>query len=337
MPKSTALAHANLAFVKYWGKQDSTLNIPLNNSISMNLSAAQTTTTVVFDDSLSADAITVDGSAPDDRFTTRVSAHLDRLRLLAGVDHRAKVATGNSFPTSAGFASSASGFAALTLAAASAFDLDLSERELSVLSRQGSGSACRSIPGGFAEWHAGTFNDDSFADQLAPAHHWDIADVAVVVTTSAKDVSSSQGHLIAPESPFWPARVERLPTRLDQVRRAILERDFATFGQEIEAEAMSMHAIMMTSAHNTDSGWRSGIYYWSPGTLELLIAVQRWRADGLPVYFTLDAGPTVHLICPITHEQVIVDAVNTIRVHRDWTVIISHPATGAQLIDKHRF
>lgn len=336
MRKSTVVAHANLAFVKYWGKRDAALNIPLNNSISMNLSAAQTITTVTFDPDLVKDRILVEGIEADERFGSRVCKHLDRLRVVAGVETKARVETRNTFPASTGFASSASGFAALTLAVTSALDLELPERELSILARQGSGSACRSIPGGFVEWRAGQHNDDSYAFQLAPADHWDIVDVAVLVTGEAKQVSSSAGHQLALNSPFWQARTALLDERLRAVRTAIMARDFHTFGREIEAEAMSMHAIMLTSAHQQGAAWQSGIYYWTPDTLKLLVAVQRWRVEGLDVYFTLDAGPTVHLMCPAEQAQAVQDAVNrlagTQSVDPGWSMIVSKPASGAYVM-----
>ncbi len=218
----TAAACANLAFVKYWGKRDAALNIPLNNSISMNLSAAQTITTVTLDAALQADVVLLDGQAASAGFAARVSRHLDRLRARARMQQRMRVETRNTFPASTGFASSASGFAALTVAGSTALGLDLSERELSILARQGSGSACRSIPAGYVEWQAGTSDADSYAQTLAPAEHWDLRDVAVLVSETPKQVPSSQGHELAYNSPFWEARQALLPGRLERVRAAIL-------------------------------------------------------------------------------------------------------------------
>jgi len=331
MNQATAIAHANLAFVKYWGKKDPVLNLPANNSISMNLSAAYTTTTVVFANDLLDDEVQLDGEDADQKFADRVGRHLDRIRQYAGVYTRARVETRNTFPASAGIASSASGFAALTLAAVAALGMELSERELSILARQGSGSACRSIPDGFVEWRTGATNRDSYAESIAPAEHWDLLDVAVIVADQPKGVSSSLGHRLAPDSPFWAMRQAQLPERLEQVRRAIHERDFVTFGQEIETEALSLHAIMLTSAHEVAGSWRSGIYYWLPDTLELLIAVQNWRADGIPVYFTLDAGPTVHLLCPAERGEQVQEAVWLTQGRRNWSMIVSLPAVGARL------
>lgn len=332
---ATAQAHANLAFVKYWGKSDPALNLPLNNSISMNLSDATTTTTVTFDSELEQDLVFVQKQPASQGFTQRVSTQLDRIRAVTGSQVRARVTTENSFPAGAGIASSASGMAALTLAATAALGLDLGERELSVLARRGSGSACRSIPGGFVEWFAAPQSDDSYAAQIAPAEHWPIIDLAVIVSHETKKVPSSEGHQLALGSPFSQTRLDTLPERTACIRRAILECDFETFGRETEAEALAMHTIAMTSAYVADGVWQSGVYYWAPDTLTLLIAVQGWRAEGLPVFFTLDAGPTVHLLCPAEQADTVVEAVQRLereREGRTWRILRNAPAGGATLV-----
>ena len=332
MTVATALACANLAFVKYWGKRDASLNLPLNNSISMTLDGARTTTTVRFCAGLASDEVTLAGTNVAPAFAARVTAHLDRLRTLADVTMRAQVDTHNNFPAGTGFASSASGFAALTLAATHALGLQLTEHELSKLARLGSGSACRSIPAGFAEWHAGSDSESSFATQLAPAQHWKLVDVAVLVTQRSKDIPSSAGHLLVNNSPFWQTRSLTLPARLEAVRQALLTRDFHRFGREIEAEALEMHAIMLTSAHEHAGTWHPGIFYWTPDTLQLLCAVQDWRKAGMDVYFTLDAGPTVHLLCLAEQVDELLLAVRALDMHNAWRTLVSRPGPGAHLV-----
>ncbi len=332
MPVATAQACANLAFVKYWGKRDTSLNLPLNNSISMTLDGARTTTIVRFSEEYDQDEVLQTGEPAAASFAARVSTHLERIRRLAGVTTSARVETYNNFPSGTGFASSASGFAALTLAATQACGLQLEERELSILARQGSGSACRSIPAGYAEWHAGVDNESSFATQLAPAQHWDLVDVAVLVTQRAKDVPSSAGHLLATRSPFWRARHESLPLRLEAVRESLLGRNFNRFGREIEAEALEMHAIMLTSAHERGGSWQPGIFYWTPDTLRLLCAVQEWRREGLSVYFTLDAGPTVHLLCLEAEAEALLAEVKSLPGSDAWQILPSRPGPGAHLV-----
>jgi diphosphomevalonate decarboxylase len=336
MPSVTATAHANLAFVKYWGKVDFKLNLPVNGSVSMNLSAAKTTTTVGFDGRFTSDTIIVAGTEldPEDKFASKVRAHLDRVRALAGIDTYAKVETSNNFPQGAGFASSASGFAALTLAAVHAADLDeVDDKALSRLARVGSGSACRSIPAGFVEWLAGMDDKTSYAVQVAPPDHWDIRDVAVVVSKAEKLVPSTDGHKLVGNSPYWQARRAHVINRVNRVTHAIKSREFERFGRELEAEAMEMHAVALTSAHERDGNWTSGIYYIEPDTLALMRAAQNWRAGGLPVYFTLDAGPTVHLICQGEHAEQVQAAVRDLQGDRDWALYVSQPAEGAQVVE----
>jgi diphosphomevalonate decarboxylase len=232
--KATAVAPSNLAFVKYWGKKDSALRIPTNNSISMNLSNAKTITSVQFDPGVREDIVILkkSGQAAAAGYTARVSAHLDRVRDMAGVTTRARVVTENTFPESVGIASSASGFAALSVAAAAALSLELSEKELSILARLGSGSACRSIPSGFVEWEAGLDNDSSYARQIASPDHWEISIVTIIVTSESKKISSTLGHQLAVASPFFQTRLETLDARLENVRQAILQKDFERFGRE---------------------------------------------------------------------------------------------------------
>ena len=333
MGKATAEAHANLAFVKYWGKADSELNLPTNNSISMNLSNARTVTTVEFNSSFSEDRVTVlDREITEPNFAARTIRHLDRVRSICGAELKAKVTTRSNFPGSVGIASSASGFAALSLAACAALGLDLNSRQLSILARQGSGSACRSIPDGFVEWLAGTDNESSYSHEIAPPDHWGISVVTVIVSREIKKRSSTSGHALARSSPFFEERLKTLPARLDAVRRAILERDFTAFGREVEMEAISMHSIAMTSALEQPGGWLSGIYYWTPETLELILEIQNWRQAGLEVYFTLDAGPTVHSVAQNKDVEAVILAVSRLEAGRGWEVMVNTPSTGARLV-----
>ncbi len=325
--KATASAYPNIAFIKYWGNRDVALRIPLNNSISMNLDHATTTTTVAFDAALNNDEIVIGGVAAKDTQRARVIAHLDRVRVLAQIETRARVQSQNNFPMGAGIASSASAFAALSLAATRAAGLELPERELSILARQGSGSACRSIPGGFVEWLAGTESANSYAVSLAPPEFWDLYDVIAIVSTEEKKVGSTDGHAAAASSHFLAERLNALPARLARVRRALFAHDLAALGPAIEEDAVELHFIAMTST--------PPIYYWSPGMVRVIEAARRWRADGLAVYFTLDAGPNVHLICEAKDaDQVAARAREISDVQQ---VIINAPGGAARLVDHHLF
>ncbi len=340
--KATCRAGSNIAFIKYWGVADGAedLNIPLNNSISMTLADAHTTTTVAWDDSgcLPEDTIVIDGVQLDGAPAERVVAHLDRLRALAGVSDRARVVSNNNFPMASGIASSASGFAALTVAGAAALGLRLDATRLSAVARQGSGSASRSLFGGFVEWERGWEREESVSNSLldsrSVAHqihddeHWALRDVIAIVSTGAKRVSSSGGHLLAATSPFNAARTACVGAWLETVRRAIAARDFSLLGPVLEADALAMHAVMMTSAPS--------LLYWQPGTLEVLQAVRAWREEeGVPVYFTIDAGPNVHLMCEADSADEVERRVGALpAVQR---VLTSGPGTGPQLLDGHLF
>jgi len=283
------LAHPNLAFIKYWGNRDAALRIPANGSISMNLGGLFTRTTVSFQPSLPFDELIVNGQEVTGGGLQRVSAVLDVVRGLAGLDDRAEVISENNFPSSAGIASSASAFAALALAASRAAGLELSEADLSRLARRGSGSACRSVPGGFVEWQAGTGDEDSFAQAIAAPEHWDLADCIAIVSTERKKTASTEGHALAATSPLQSARVADAARRLDICRRAILERDFEALAAIVELDSDMMHAVMMTST--------PPLHYWQPASMAVMLAVRRWRAEGLPACYSVDAGPNVHVIC----------------------------------------
>jgi diphosphomevalonate decarboxylase len=299
---ATAVAPANIAFIKYWGVQDAERTLPFNGSISMNLDTCLTTTTVTFDSALETDEVTIAlyNQVPEraaGQPLARVVAQLERLRALAGVPTRARVASANNFPSDAGIASSAAAFAALTVAGAAALGLDLDERRLSLMTRRsGSGSACRSIPTGYVEWcvpdgpfDAAAWDEQSYAVSLAPPDHWDLADVVAVVDAGAKKIGSAENHRLAATSAYFPARLAELPARLGATRRAIARRDLELLGATIEADAVSMHVVCMTS--------RPPSFYWTSGTLEIIHAVRAWRDAGLQSYFTIDAGPNVHVIC----------------------------------------
>lgn len=294
--KASVEAPSNIAFIKYWGTRDRERTLPYNPSISMTLSRCVSRCTVEHrPDGVGHEVLLRDGG--DDRFlpageafASGVKRHLDRLRHWAGAEGSFAVATENSFPTGAGMASSASGFAALTLATLGALGRRLGIEEVSALARlSGSGSAARSVLGGYVEWPSERSVREGAAVELAPAGHWELCDVVAVVDSSPKEVSSRQGHRRAPSSPYWERRLERLPARLEEVRRAIAERDLERLGKVMEDEAVDMHLVAMSS--------RPPILYWTAGTFAVLELARRLRQRGVGAWATIDAGPNVHLIC----------------------------------------
>jgi diphosphomevalonate decarboxylase len=289
MPSATATASPNIAFIKYWGNRDERLRLPANGSISMNLAGLETRTRVSFEPGLAADALNLNGAPLGGAGLQRVSAFLDAVRSLAGIKEYASIETENNFPAGAGIASSASAFAALAMAASRAAGLDLDESGLSRLARLGSGSACRSVPGGFVEWRVGTGDTDSFAATIAPPGHWDLVDCIAVLDAGHKPTGSTQGHALAGTSPLQAARLADTPRRLALCRTAVLERDFEALAAVVELDSNLMHAVMMTST--------PPLFYWQPTTLAVLDAVRAARLGGLPACCTIDAGPNVHVLC----------------------------------------
>ena len=292
---AAALAHPNIAFIKYWGNRDNQLRLPVNGSISMNLDGLFTRTTVSFQPSLPFDELIINGHEVVGKGLDRVSYILDLVREKAGIKMNAEVMSDNNFPAGAGIASSAAAFAALAIAASKAADLDLSEPELSVLARRGSGSASRSIPAGFVEWKMGETESDSYAFSIAPADHWNLADCVAIVSATHKKTGSTEGHAIAGTSPLQKVRVADAPRRLEICRNAILNKDFEAFANIIEHDSDMMHSVMMTS--------NPPLMYWQSTTVDIFHEVREWRAGGLPVGYTVDAGANVHVICLGEHKS----------------------------------
>ena len=286
-----ARAGANFALIKYWGKADARLNVPAVGSISITLDALWSETTVELDAALRADEFTLNGRQRVAE-AGKVSACLDLLRSRAGVRTRARVTSRNNFPTGAGLASSASGFAALVTAGVAALDLSLSPRERSIVARRGSGSAARSIFGGFVEMHAGTAADgeDSFAEPLLDASAWPLEVVIAVTASGEKEVGSSSGMTrSATSSPYYPAWVAEQPVDLAAARAAIRARDFGALADVAERNCLKMHAAAIAA--------RPPLLYLNGATVECMHAVRRLRAAGVPVFFTIDAGPQLKAVC----------------------------------------
>ena len=321
---ATAIANPNIAFIKYWGDKDPMLRIPANGSLSMNLSNLQSRTTVSYDSTLERDELILDRKVPDDLAVERVTRFLDHVRHLAGISYYARVESENNFPTGSGITSSASAFAALSLAASKAAGLQLDERSLSRLARRGSGSACRSVPAGFVEWQPGEDDDSSFAFSLAAPDHWQLYDCIAIVSQEHKKTGSREGHALAETSLLQNTRVGDATRRLDLCRQAILNRDFQAFTEIVELDSNLMHAVMMTS--------QPRLFYWQPATLAVMRAVVDWRRNGIPVCFTIDAGPNVHVITLADHSsRVIADLVQIPGVSK---VLVSRPGKAVRLSEE---
>lgn len=324
--KSSALAYSNIALIKYWGKSDSNLRLPLNSSFSMNLSNLQSKTTVEFSPDFKSDEIVIDGkNNPSEN--RRVIKHLDRIRKIAKNSLSARVVSSNNFPASSGLSSSASGFAALTLAASQALNLNLSQKELSVLARLGSGSACRSIPGGFVQWQKGNKSQDSYAYTVSPPNYWDIVDLVVIVSEGKKIIPTSDAQKYVLSSPFINERLKRIEEKIKKLKQSISEKNFLDFGELIESECLELHAVFMTQTPS--------FIYLLPETLCLIHQVRKWRSEGLKVYFTVNTGHNVHLLCQEKDKDILQNKLSALSFIKK--IILNYPAGAAKIINDHLF
>lgn len=290
--KTRARAHSNIALVKYWGKRQAELNLPDVGSISITLDTLFTETSVGFDSVLKEDVLVLNGKKAAERESKRMSHFLDMIRSEAGINTRAEVESSNNFPTSAGLASSASAFAALALAGTNAAGLTLEPQALSELARKGSGSAARSIFGGFVEMNKGTRDDghDATAYQLVEKSYWDIRVLVLITSEQKKNISSTSGMALSHNtSPYYSAWVKSSVEDLQEMRNAIIDKDFEKVGDLSEFSCLKMHALALSSS--------PGLIYWNAATMELMHAIRSLREKGFQVYFTIDAGPQVKALC----------------------------------------
>jgi diphosphomevalonate decarboxylase len=325
--KASAIANSNIAFVKYWGKKDARFFIPTRTSISMTISGLKTHTTVEFSKDFKEDLIIIDGIVAKKKEAENVVRFLEIIRNLAKVKLKAKVVSKNNFPKSAGLASSASGFAALTIAATEALGLELDKRQLSILSRLGSGSSCRSIYGGYVKWVAGNSSNNSYAYQLYDENYWDLRDLIVIVGSEEKKISSREGMEISKKtSPIYTNFVKIGERNVKMVENWLKEKKFENLGKIIELESFLLHAVMMTS--------NPPLMYWLPETIKIIQEVKRLREEGIEAYHTIDAGPNVHIITLPEYRKEIEE-----RLKEKGKIGVIHSKVGkdAKSINKHLF
>lgn len=296
-----ARAHTNIALIKYWGKADEALIIPMNNSLSVTLDRFYTETRVTFDETLTEDQLILNGEAVNAKESAKIQRYMEMIRKEAGISEHALIESENFVPTAAGLASSASAYAALAGACNEALQLGLSDKDLSRLARRGSGSASRSIYGGFAEWEKGHDDESSFAHRVE-ADGWEneLAMVFVVINNKSKKVSSRSGmSLTRDTSRFYQYWLDNVEPDLKETKEAIAQKDFKRMGEVIEANGLRMHA--------TNLGAQPPFTYLVPESYNAMRIVHECREAGLPCYFTMDAGPNVKVLIEKKNQQAIVD------------------------------
>ncbi len=282
---ASAQAQPNIALIKYWGKRDIEQNLPAVSSLSVTLDSLWTKMSVEFSDALPADNLTVN-KATDEKMLPRISACLD---LVAGTNRqRASIDSESNFPIAAGLASSASAFAALVVAASEAAGQNNDTLSLARMAGAISGSAARSLFGGFVELQAGESNID--VETIVDAGEWPLTVVIAITEESTKPVSSGEAMIrSATSSPFYSSWIEQQPAELATAREAVLRKDFAQLAAVAEHNCLKMHSVMW--------GSRPPIVYWNSATLSCMEAVRRMQDDGHAVFFTIDAGPQLKAIC----------------------------------------
>ena len=323
--RAKAVANSNIALIKYWGKREAVRKLPDVGSISITLDDLKTTTEVCFEEDRAEDAFVLNHDAQPHE-TKRVSQYLDLIRTIANIETRAVVRSENNFPTGAGLASSASGFAALAMAAAKAAGIELSLAELSVLARQGSASAARSLYGGFVEMRRGERDDgaDAHAVPIIDSETWPLGVAVAITSRERKSIGSTDAmEQSAITSPFYEPWVTHQEADLEAMRQAIASRDFAKVAELSEFSCLKMHGLMLST--------NPGLVYWNGTTVDCIHAVREMRAQGVPVFFTIDAGPQVKAVClPEARAQVS----ETLRqVHGVHDVIETGLGSGAHLLE----
>ncbi|MCM2324987.1 MAG: diphosphomevalonate decarboxylase [Candidatus Woesearchaeota archaeon] len=319
--KATAIANSNIAFVKYWGKKDEFSNLPMNPSISMTLDEnLSTKTTVEFSDKYEEDVLILNSEKYSDSKLVRVSNFLDKMRKLSGVIYHAKVVSENSFPTGTGIASSASGFAALAAASSKALGLNLSDKELSGLARQGSGSACRSVYGGFVVW------DDEFSIQFKDELFWpELRDILVIVDKDEKKISSRDAmkHTVQTSS-LYKKRLQALLDIIRRVKAAIGSKDFQSLAHEIMNESDSLHACIKDTVPKVE--------YLNEASYRIIELVKKLNSVSTIAAYTFDAGPNAHII---TLEQYVPGIKKEMLKLFGVQLIESRPGRGIRYSEEH--
>lgn len=290
--KIAARAHTNIALIKYWGKADAKLRLPLMSSLSMTLDAFYTETSIEAGEK---NEFYLNGQKQDDQSAKRVFNYLSTLQNKYQVHGNLIVKSTNHVPTAAGLASSSSAFAALAASFVHFYHLDLDHRQLTRLARIGSGSASRSIYGGFVIWQKGHDDQSSYAYPLIEKPKMDLQLLAVELNAGPKKLSSTHGMKDAQSSPFFKPWLARNQQELDEMITAIKENDFTKLGSLAELNANEMHAINLTA--------QPEFTYFEPDTIRAIKLVEEMRQNGIECYYTIDAGPNIKVLTQLKNVK----------------------------------
>lgn len=299
-----ASATPNIAFIKYWGNRNNDLRLPAADSLSMTLDTPHVEITVDHADAMSVQSFDATGSQKPlkEKDTARFARHLEltkeyltKIGVKDALPSSASITIHSHIPSSVGLASSAAVFGCLAKAYAELIKgtITLNDEQISIIARFGSGSAARSIFGGYSALIAGEGDamDSSYGEQVADENHWLLHDIVVIPTQEEKKVGSTEGHALAWSSPHYKKRLEQIPRRQKECVDAIRAKDFEKLQRVVEEDCWDMHNVMQTST--------PALQYLNDETYRITEEIEELRErENIPVLYTMDAGPTVHLFCP---------------------------------------
>jgi diphosphomevalonate decarboxylase len=318
-------AHANIALIKYWGKRDRELVLPTKSSLSITLSGLNTITKISFNKN-NCDNIILNDSPVSGDTHVRIINFLSQARKYYNISGFFDINTKNNFPTAAGLASSASGYAALAVGINELCDLKLSQREVSMLARLGSGSAARSVFGGFVAWYKGkcSIGSDSYAEKIFSHTHWpELRVIAAIVETGKKAVSSRDGmEFSRATSPYYDRWILRSEERFNKIIGAIADKDLKLMGSLSQQDCLDMHEVIHTTSPTLD--------YWNDSTRKILHIVQSLQDMGVMCFLTIDAGPNVKVMCLAPDLEQVYHALTMCPGVRD--LIICHVADDPTIL-----
>lgn len=320
--KATAKAHPIQGLIKYHGLKDPVLRIPFHDSISVCANALFTVTTVEADEGLKEDSIIVNGGVITGNAKKRVETVLRKLREISDYSGFFKIVSRNSLTEGKGLGFSASGFAALGLAASASLKLDLDNVSLCETVRLGAGSATRSLAGSFAIWYADK-NGKSYAEQIVEP---EAVDLTMVIIPIQSDFKTDEAHFEVLSSPLFESRLKNVPSMVESMKKAIVENDVQSIGKLAEEDTLNLHAITMTG--------KSRIVLWEPETLRIIKEVLKMRAKGIPAWYSIDTGPSVFINTFREYTDSVVNWLQELKLPR---IIVSGVGSKASLISSHLF
>jgi len=299
--KSSAKSHPIQGLVKYHGLKDEKLRIPFHDSISVATAPTETHTTVEFGD-FEEDTASVDGAVMSGVGFERILAVVDEIRSRSGVNERFRMESRNNFPSNIGLGASASGFAALAVAACDAAGLELSLEQISTIARRGAGSAARSVTGAFSLWKTGHDDEDSFSHQIASEDF----QMGIVVALVPAYKSTDDAHRDVIGSPFFYSRLAYVHGALAEMKSAIKRRDIQRIGEIAEKDSLILHGITMTG---TDE-----LILWRPETVKVILEVKKMRSEGVPAHFSIDTGATVYINTEMVNVDIVEERIKSLGI-----------------------